>query len=430
MDNNNISRVPAIRAHSISVIFMILFMLSASHILLYDYFGIRLLAQLLFGGAVIVLLGPSVLRQSYAGNYSPLAILCLVYIFIDVIWRQDVKNIAGYAGAFFLIMAVSGFSIFKIEYFSKVIAYILLLFSLAGFAQVAIFFIDPSLSGHIIKGLDSGYYGKINITDPIGWLGNADSITNLFGVGYPRFSSYIEQASALPAYFLLPSAIVLISSIRQRKLAYIPIIFSIASMGGSVIFCLVSSVVMYFICRHLPRLLLVALPFIVFMIFSLIAIFVFSDAAFEDQQFETIEKNNQIEDYAAARANSGFARLTILRDAIAVVVSSPVFGMETGDEKFASLILTSGQRAGFLGIIVAFFAFAMLFKRTASAMHFVRGDAHTSYGLALLYSAAAQAIIYNDYGFSKFWGLTMFAVAYVMLQRLPHLRASAQTRLP
>lgn len=38
-------------------------------------------------------------------------------------------------------------------------------------------------------------------------------------------------------------------------------------------------------------------------------------------------------------------------------------------------------------------------------------------------------MIYNDYGFSKFWGITMLAAAYVMLQKLPHLSISSQMRL-
>ena len=430
MVNNEAARTPAIRTHSFSVILLVLFMLSASHILLYDYLGVRLLAQILFGGAIVVLFGPAVLRQSYyLNNYGPLAILCLVYIFFEIVWRQEVKNVAGYAGAFFLIMAVSSFSTFKLEYFSRILLFILLSFSLAAFVQVVIIFIDPTLTAYIIKSIDTGYYGKISIRHPIEWLGNADSIAWLFGIGYPRFSSYIDQASAMPAYFLLPSAIILISHIKHRNLAYIPIIFSVVSMGGGVIFCLITSGVIYLLCRRLPRLFLTALPFVMLISFLLIIVLLFSDAVHGDQLFESSKTNHPFVNYLAGRAVSGLARVTIIIEGIESIISSPVFGIENSTEKFGSLILTSGQRAGFLGMIVAILAFAMLFRNIASAMHSVRGDAHTIYGLALLYAVAAQAMIYNDYGFSKFWGLTMFSVAYVMLQKLPHLRAPSQASL-
>ena len=419
----------ATKTHSISVIFLVLFMLSASHILLYDYLGIRLLAQILFGGAILILLGPAALRQSYYLNkYSPFAILCLLYIFTEIMGQQEVKNIVGYAGAFFMIMAVSSFSTFKLEYFSKIIAYILLSFSLAGFAQIIMVFIDPTLSGYIIKSIESAYYDKMRIEHPVEWLGNADSLTTLFGISYPRFSSYIDQASALPAYFLLPSAIVLISAIRQKKFAYIPIIFSIASMGGAVAFCLALSVIMYFISRHLPKLLLATLPLILFFVL-LTTILIFSDAIRGSEVFEVSESNSHIENYVATRASSSFARIILLLDAIEIINSSFILDINSPGEKFGSLILTSGQRAGFPGIAAAVIAFFMLFRRIASAMHFVRGDAHTSYGLALLYSVAVQAMIYNDYGFSKIWGITMLAAAYVMLQKLPHLSISSQMRL-
>lgn len=431
MANNKTARASARETYSFSVILLILFMLSASHILLYDYLGVRLLAQILFGGAIIVLLGPAALRQSYYLNkYGPLAILCLVYLFFEIVWRQEIKNIAGYAGAFFLIMAISSFSAFKLECFSKTILFILLAFTLLASVQVVWIFIDPTLARYLIKSIDGGYYGLISIRHPIEWLGNADSTATLFGIRYPRFSSYIDQASAMPAYFLLPSSIILISHIKHRNLAYIPIIFSAMSMGGGVIFCLITSGVIYLLCRRLPRLFLTALPFVMLISFLLIIVLIFSDAVHGDQLFESRETNHQFVNYLASRAGSGLARVTIIIDAIESIISSPVFGIENStDERFGSLILTSGQRAGFLGMIVAILAFAMLFRNIASAMHSVRGDAHTIYGLALLYAAAAQAMIYNDYGFSKFWGLTMFSVAYVMLQKLPHLRAPSQASL-
>ena len=430
MANNKTARASARETYSFSVILLILFMLSASHILLYDYLGVRLLAQILFGGAIIVLLGPAALRQSYYLNkYGPLAILCLVYLFFEIVWRHEIKNIAGYAAAFFLIMAISSFNAFKLECFSKTILFILLSFTLLASVQVVWLFIDPTLAKYIIKSIDSGYYGLMSIRHPIEWLGNADSTATLFGIGYPRFSSYIDQASAMPAYFLLPSSIILISHIKHRNLAYIPIIFSVMSMGGGVIFCLITSGVMYLLCRRLPRLFLTALPFVVLISFLLIIVSIFSDAVHGDQLFESSKTNHPFVNYAVGRAGSGLARVTIIIEAIESIISSPVFGIENSTEKFGSLILTSGQRAGFLGMIVAILAFAMLFRNIASAMHSVRGDAHTIYGLALLYAVAAQAMIYNDYGFSKFWGLTMFSVAYVMLQKLPHLRAPSQASL-
>lgn len=408
----------------IGAISLILFMLSSPYILLYDYFGMRLFAQILFGGIVVIFFGTKVIQEVYSGKINPLAALCLTYLCVEFIWRQDIKNLAGYAGALFLVITVSSLNTFKLKYFSKVMAYVFLLFAIAGFVQLAMVVMDPTLSLYIVKSRSVGYYGNFHFTYPIEWLGNADSTTQLFDISFPRFTSYIEQASALPSHLLLPSAIVLISGIKQRKLAYIPIFFSIASIGGSVIFCLgISAILFLFFYFRMPRPLMLMLPFIALIGLSVISYSEASISTNDPPLFEMDGKADQFETYAINRAESGKQRLIILAESINLAFSSPIFGIDKSmNEKFGSLIFTSGQRGGMLAMLVAIFAFVMLFKRVINAAYSIRGDAHTVYGLALLFSAIMQAMVYNDYGFSKFWGLTMFAVSYAMLQKLPHLR--------
>ena len=418
--------------HSLAIVCMVLFMLSASHVLLYDYIGIRAIVQIVFGGAVIVLLGPTVLRQVYAGRYSLFALLSLSYIVVDFIWRRNIKDIVGYAVAFFLIMAASGFSTFRLNYFARIVAVVLAAFSLAGFLQVLLVMMNPSLVPLIMKGFDAGYYGKFHFTSPVEWLGGADSATVLFGIPFPRFVSYLEQASTVPAYFLLPAAIVLISGYRNKRLAYLPIVFSILSLGGSVTFCLGSSVIMFFIGRRLPRAILTIMPVVMLVAYAIGATLVLRAAHIDDTLFQIDQspaaatgEGGGAEQYSLNRANSGFVRAVLFVKAIHAVRDSPVFGMsDSKDEIFSSLALTSGMRAGLLGVTLALLAFTMLFRRLGRAIKLATHDRHVQYGLCLLYAAAAQSVVYNDYGFSKFWGLTMFGVAVAMLQRMPNLGAT------
>ncbi|MBI3773310.1 MAG: hypothetical protein HY272_11505 [Gammaproteobacteria bacterium] len=391
------------------LVVLLLLLLASPHIMLYDLIGMKLWVQIILGLAAVFLFVDAFMRSSIAAIVQPLAVLCLSYIVVEIVWRQDIKSMIGYGLAFFLVTIVSSFRAAKLNCFVKMLAITFGLFAVAGVAQaVIIYFIAPGLAGSIPW--------QSEAPGAMQWLGGADSLVRVAGIIVPRFTSYIQQASALPAYFLLPAAIVLVSSVKEKKLAYILIAFTLLSLSGSVMFCLGISVIVFFFYRYLHSALMVALPFMMFLAYVVILLAISSSG---DPGQEWIKLVPGEFNYLEARADSGFSRMILASNAINHVFESPIFGMDSSSEEiFGSLIVTSGMRAGVIGMILAGVFFVQLFKMLSVAMKLSRLDIHARYGLALLYSIALQVMIYNDYGFSKFWGFVMFAIALATLRNL------------
>jgi len=117
------------------------------------------------------------------------------------------------------------------------------------------------------------------------------------------------------------------------------------------------------------------------------------------------------------RLGSGLSRLMLISFATIEFLqtfpfpaTSKVLSLTIG-----SNIITSGLRGGFLGLLLSVILFYKLLSVISQRLKENKSRRPLSiFGFSLMYSLVFQAMVYNDYGFSTYYGLVMYACIFVL----------------
>jgi hypothetical protein len=116
------------------------------------------------------------------------------------------------------------------------------------------------------------------------------------------------------------------------------------------------------------------------------------------------------------RLHSGVARFSNLALTQKHIIDSFPFGSKVSDRGiFGSLILTNGYRAGILAAILTAILYFKIYGLVYDRLHMRSRNHLEQFGLCLLYSLLLQGMVYNDYGFSTYYGVAMLMVVLVTM---------------
>lgn len=382
--------------------------MTSNHIITLDIFGIRMGVQFLMVILLFIIISSK--GTLYRINYE--SIIYISYVFLlfimDVAMEIGYKKIVASLLMFMSIFIILKLNFFEIKSFLLIFNNVNLIFSI--FTLIFFVFFITGWIENIC--LISNCEGFLNIR----YLINYDSIIIFDEYQFPRFTGYLIQSSLIPAYFLFPLALALsVSKISKVKI-FIILSFVIIGLGGSGIFSLIVAVIFYFIIDKLPKLLILTLPFIIFILISFLTYLVYSTAFGEVLSSNSTYIFGQELRYVRERMLSGIARILIIGDLYHEVFESLPFGRGSDNVgKFGSLILTSGLKMGFGGMLIMIIIYYKLFEIIYINLKINSGNKSVVFGLSLLYSLLIQSLSYNDYGFSTYYGFIMFFLTSSLL---------------
>ena len=352
-------------------------------------------------------------------NEDTLFYILILIIFISGLVKLDIKTIIFSFISLFIVLTISQFSLTELKKFLKLIVGVLALLSIMGIFQVILFtfFGYDNYITLIIRSIDSVksnsyYYSFFTL------LGGSDSYYHFKGLHIPRFSGYVDQASAVSIIMLFPAALYLIF-IKELKVLPITIIFfSIFCLGMSTYLCLILSFIFFIFKRKFivnSSFFIYGPLFFFFFILSLLYLGLFTlshgDNFFEKYDFIS---NNLLIDYLYGKSISGIARISIISDGLVNFINSPWFGIaSTINIGFGLIFLSYGQNYGFLSSLVLILIIIKIFKMLFNFYkESINADSYSLYGISLFYSIFIELILYNDYAASRLWGLVFFFISY------------------
>jgi len=407
-----------------SVWILLIGVFTSGHVLVVDSLGLRLPLQVMMIGMLLAYIFQSIGKKI---NKSGLIVVyvamsCLVG---DLIMRQDVNDIMGY-----LLLVAFSFTLLVmkpqaiLEFISKlnhlnwffatcsIIAIILSINSVTQFN--ALFEKAPYYSTSFLSG--------------VSWqslLSHADTEQTLFGIMVPRISAHLQQASLIPAYFMLPLAISLAFAPQNKMFITVTILlFCILSTGGTVYVALASGILIYLIGSYIPRVMFLIMPFILLAISSSLLLYFFIDAYDVDalkgmsrSVGEAWEASSTDQSPISQRLGSGLVRLALMGFQTAGFIESFPLPANTALVKMTigGNLLTNGLRGGLVGLVFTGIMYYSIFYAVSGCLKKCHRDEKSQrLGFSMIYALVFQSFIYNDFGFSTYYGYMMFIVILVL----------------
>lgn len=384
-------------AHSLLIkIYPFFLIASSSHVFIVDYFHLRNQFFIL-----LLLISIFVIKINFInfnGNIlRPFIIITLPNIIYSLIYGNDrllLSNIV----IFVLVLSICTLGKEQLIQFIYSLNYLNAFFSIIGLFSLILF----NIGIYKITTL-YGENGEINI---LNFVTRFDSYIEIYSyLKIPRITSYLDQASLISAYMLLPLSLYLIVG-GKKKLIYLPIIiFCCSSLGGSLYFSLLIIIVLFLYRENLSFKILLFLP-----IFTLILELIIGSRLFIRYLYAFINNINIVTfEFFSPRISSGISRLYILNNLYDVIISNLFsFNKINNNGKFGSLFFTFSIRSGILGLIGSVYLYLLLQFHTIKN---IVNPNNLNIGFLLLYSCIFQSFVFNDYGFSSFIGLTFFALS-------------------
>jgi hypothetical protein len=413
---------------TIPVLILILAVFTSGHVVISDTIGIRLPLQLLMCILICLFLALS-MQKKINKNGSIVLLATIPSILGELFIRGNVNDLLGY---FFLIILV--FIVLLMSYEEIINFLISLNFINAFFAALAIFafLLAILLKGALFWDLLARpiYYSSSFLEGNVGiWslFGQADTWYEYQGVKFMRMAGHLQQASLIPAYFLLPLSMYLAFFSKYKiKIIFLIILLSLVSMGGNVIVALIMSLVIYNFSNYVPRYVLIAFPFVVLIIFLSTITFVvsdFYDLTFLKENARSVGINFQNsylgeDSIINNRLSSAVGRLTLIGFQVHGFFDFFPF---PSNESLVNLtiggnLMTNSLRGGLLGSIFSIFMYFVLFCGISkNIIKYKSSNKAKKFGLSLMYALVFQSFVYNDFGFSTYYGYFMFSIIIILL---------------
>lgn len=322
-------------------------------------------------------------------NY--IALIPMVFSLSDIILRGNVLGAASWLLCALSICALNSISVKKVIFVIKILFYVNLVLIYGGMVLTvssSSLFVGTSIFG-------------------------SDTMVNFqtYGFQLPRFTYYLIQSSLIPAYIMLPYAILVSFGVVSRISAVLMIVAIVMSLGGSVYAALASS------------LFIMIFPFMqryslgkIYVVINVIFIIYVSNLYWGVDIYSYVPPLiSHEQNYIVDRSSSGNVRLILIGMQAKEIIRSYGVG-STGDiVLFGNMILTAGLRAGLVGMILIVIIYAKLFNLFGYVFRkSVWGGLPLGrkFGFSLLLALLIQSFIYNDYGFSLQYGFIMLFLLF------------------
>lgn len=408
---------------SLSVFILIFSVYTSGHVVLVDTIGARAILQLL----MVIFMFLYILLSTQKGiNRNGLIVLYAVVpsMFGEILLRGDINNILGY----FLLIALL-FIVLTIKY-GDIINFITTLNIInTVLAIMAIIVLVLSISSYnIFDALLSraDYYNPSFLSGMSAWslLGHADTWNVMLGEKVPRISAHLQQASLVPAYFLLPLSISLaFSPVNKWHIVFFILLFVLLSMGGASYVSLFMCLLIYIFINYIPRHVLILAPFILLIVHSILLVYLYVDI-YDIELIKDISRgigsdysNDLDSSVINNRMSSGVVRIVLMGfQVIGFIENFPLpAGEEITNMTIGGNVMTNALRGGVIGLVATIFMYYVLFRGvTNHLIKYKSSNKVKRLGLSLLYALIFQSFFYNDYGFSTYYGYIMFAVIILL----------------
>ena len=408
---------------NLPVFILILSVYTSGHVVLVDTMGIRLILQLLMMIFMFLYILSSTQKGMSKHGFVVLFVVASSMI-SELLIRGDINNILGYGLSIALIFIllimkyrdVINFieTINRINYVLAIIAIIGLVLSIS----------SSNIYDALLSRAD--YYNPSFLSGMSGWslLGHADTWNDMLGEKVPRIVAHLQQASLVPAYFLLPLSISLaFSSVNKLHIVFFILLFVLLSMGGSSYVSLFMCLLIYIFINYIPRQVLILAPFILLSISLILLGYLYIDI----YDIELIKEASRgvASDYSEDldddvlnnRMTSAVARISLMGfQVIGFIENFPLpAGEELTNMTIGGNVMTNALRAGVIGLIATIVMYYVLF--TSITNHLIKYKSSNKvkrFGLSLLYALIFQSFLYNDYGFSTYYGYIMYTVIILL----------------
>lgn len=298
-------------------------------------------------------------------------------------------------------------------------------FSLLSFVQFWILLIYPSLNETLIISNDAYLSTSMLFNHPFQLLGlNVGDQYLIAGLRIGRVNSFLYEPSLFVSFFLLPATLALTFDDNRRKMGIGILIFTLFSLTGSVYAVFVLALLCWPLLHILKRNVSSFIPFVFAAIFMyLIFMFVPSiEVSVEEVQMLMGRRLEYLQvdthEFWFSRMGSGIIRLSIIKGGIGEALNNFLLG--TGKElgSVLGLFLYALVYSGIVGFIFCcVFAYKM-FNKIVLVYKTSAGDKFRLISAVLLYSIFIQTTIFNDYGFTTTFGMSMLALTYRRLGAL------------
>lgn len=407
-----------------SVWILLIGVFTSGHVLLVDALGLRLVLQVMMIGMLIAYI---IQTSSKKINKSGQIVIYVILSCIagDFLIRHDVNDIMGYllSVAFsYTLLVMKPQSI--LEFISK------LNYLNCFFAACSILALILSINSvtQFNALFEKAPYYSTSFLSGVSWqslLSHADTEQTVFGILVPRVSAHLQQVSLVPSYFIFPLAIYLaFVPQNNRFIAVTILLFCILSTGGTVYVALASGIIIYLVGDYIPRVIFLIMPFILLVISSSLLAYFFIDSydvellkSVSRSFGEDFEASSESQNPAFQRLGSGLVRLALMGfqivgfiDSFPLPANSALVKMTIGGNLY-----TNGLRGGAVGLVLTGIMYYSIFYAVSGCLKkCVREEKSRRLGLSMIYALVFQSFLYNDFGFSTYYGYMMFIVILVL----------------
>ena len=381
-----------------------------------DTIGLRFELQL----ALFLLIGLSIYLSMNAkiDNYGFLLLFTILcFILGELIFRGDLYELIGYLLTFSLSFIALTMSKDRLIQSIDLLVNLNVLFA---FMAIFGFFLALNNVEILFTMIERPeLYSKEPITTKNIYrlLGNIDTTNSFLGLALPRVNGPLQQSSLLPAYFILPIGIALAYSKVNKLQLLVIAIFLLLTLSGNTYVGILSALMVYIFRRFVPSFIYYYFPFVtLFLITFLIFFLYFDDLAIASVGKETLEEiggaGRQESNVFFARITSGLVRLAFIGKQFAAILHSSFL---PSNEEFVQLSLgsnlfTIGLIGGLFAMVSSIMIFSRLFVLSTSGFSSVEVSKSAQFGFCIIYAMIFQSMVYNDFGFSTYYGFLMISI--------------------
>ena len=372
---------------------LVLLIISSPHLYYQNEYRVIFSTALFLSSLVLISLFLD--RKSLKINIFFLLLLFL-YSYCDLIFRNNILGCFAWLNAVFVFCAINSL---KREELKK--SFLMLIVMLKISLLIAIIYHIFYIFNYGFKwnyaidnSLFSNYYGRL--------------IFPFFGIDIFKPTAFLIQSSLVPAYICFPFAIYFFLKNKFNYSDYIFYIFIILSFSGNGYFIFIIAMIIFLKPNLFSYGITKYYLFLALIFFGLCGYF-FPGGDDPLAKIYLYVDNN----YFNERFYSGLMRLNIIGEQLNNLVHRYGAPSNLSITDFGSSLLTAGDRAGILGIILFYILYHNIFIKLSplfSPAIFKTLKPNVKFGLCLLASVLIQSFFYNDVGFSLQYGLVMIAL--------------------
>ena len=408
---------------NLPVFILILSVYTSGHVVLVDTMGIRLILQLL----MMIFMFLYILSSTQKGmNKHGFVVLFVIApsMIGELLIRGSINNILGYGlliALIFILLTMKYRDVINFIETINSINYVLAIIAIIG---LGLSISSSNIFDALLSRAD--YYNPSFLSGMSKWslLGHADTWIVMLDEKVPRIVAHLQQASLVPAYFLLPLSISLaFSPVNKLHIVFFILLFVLLSMGGASYVSLLMCLLIYIFINYIPRHVLILAPFILLCISSIMLVYLYIDI-YDVELIKELSRgaaSSYGEDLDDGPINnrmaSAVARMSLMGFQVIGFIEN--FPLPAGEEltkmTIGGNLMTNALRGGVIGFVATIAMYYVLFRGvTNHLIKYKSSNKVKRLGSSLLYALIFQSFIYNDFGFSTYYGYIMFVVIILL----------------